>query len=210
MASHEDGRKGQIARAAEGLFAKREFDSVSVRDIAASAGVNSALVGYYFGTKDQLYRALFERRYHDVTAARMQRLDAIVVRPNTLRSLKEIIRAWATPVLELASREDGRHFAELLARQSYVSVDALGVWKDFLEPSAHRCIDALRKALPNARPQDVVQGYLWMISTLMCTIARTEREARLRALVPGPPAPATERAAALENFVAHGLLALTG
>ena len=208
MATQDDGRKGEIARAAESLFAKRDFGSVSVRDIATAAGVNSALVGYYFGTKDQLYRALFERRYHDLTVIRMQSLDAIVIRPNSLRTLKEIVRAWALPVLELAARDDGRDFAELLARQSYVSVDVLGVWKDFLEPSAHRCVDALRQALPNASPRDVVQGYLWMISTLMCSISPTEREARLRALAPGKRATPIERATSMETFVAHGLRAL--
>ena len=49
----ETSREKLIA-SAERLFADRGFDGVSVRDIAKAAGVNSALVGYYFRGKEGL------------------------------------------------------------------------------------------------------------------------------------------------------------
>src|SRR5262245_9737054 len=52
--------RANILVAAEGLFSERGFAGTSTRDIAASAGVTSAMVHYYFGNKDGLYRAILE------------------------------------------------------------------------------------------------------------------------------------------------------
>jgi TetR/AcrR family transcriptional regulator, repressor for neighboring sulfatase len=51
-----------ILDAAEKLFAERGFTAVSVRDIASEAGVSHALVHRYLGSKEQVYRAMLERR----------------------------------------------------------------------------------------------------------------------------------------------------
>ena len=44
-----------ILLAARGRFAKESYDSVGLRDIAADAGVDVALVGRYFGGKEKLF-----------------------------------------------------------------------------------------------------------------------------------------------------------
>ncbi|MFI5925288.1 TetR family transcriptional regulator [Micromonospora sp. NPDC051543] len=46
-----------ILDAARATFAERGFDAAPIRAIAATAGVDPALVHHYFGTKDQLFRA---------------------------------------------------------------------------------------------------------------------------------------------------------
>lgn len=56
----------QIMTTAENLFAKKGFDGTSVRDIAEAAGVNIAMISYYFGSKDKLMQALFETRTANV------------------------------------------------------------------------------------------------------------------------------------------------
>ena len=38
------------------LFAEKGYDGVTVRDLATAAGFNGALVNYYFGSKEGLYR----------------------------------------------------------------------------------------------------------------------------------------------------------
>lgn len=52
----------QIIELAEELFASRGFDGTSVRDISQAAGVNLAMVSYYFGSKEKLLEAIFEYR----------------------------------------------------------------------------------------------------------------------------------------------------
>jgi AcrR family transcriptional regulator len=52
--------RAKIAAAAEELFAARGFDGTAIRDIARKAGVNGAMIHYYFGNKEGLYRAMLE------------------------------------------------------------------------------------------------------------------------------------------------------
>lgn len=52
--------RAKILAAAEELFAARGVAGTSVRDIARSAAVNSAMIHYYFGNKDGLYREIIE------------------------------------------------------------------------------------------------------------------------------------------------------
>ncbi|MEV6969485.1 TetR family transcriptional regulator [Hamadaea sp. NPDC051192] len=50
-----------IMAAATGLFARRAYDSVSLREVAAAAGVDVATVHHHAGTKADLYQACFAR-----------------------------------------------------------------------------------------------------------------------------------------------------
>src|SRR6266516_4435303 len=47
----------EILAAARTLFAARGYHATTVRDIAAEAGVNAALVHHYFGSKEQVFVA---------------------------------------------------------------------------------------------------------------------------------------------------------
>jgi AcrR family transcriptional regulator len=69
MDGKQDRRRGGkeqttagILDAAEKLFADRGFTAVTVRDIAAEAGVSHALVHRYLGSKQDVYRAMLARR----------------------------------------------------------------------------------------------------------------------------------------------------
>lgn len=52
--------RAELLQAARNLFLANEFKAVSVRQIAAAAGVNGAMVNYYFGGKQGLYLAMVE------------------------------------------------------------------------------------------------------------------------------------------------------
>ncbi len=60
--------RAKIAAAAEELFAARGFDGAAIRDIARKAGVNGAMIHYYFGNKEGLYRAMLEGAASSVRA----------------------------------------------------------------------------------------------------------------------------------------------
>jgi AcrR family transcriptional regulator len=46
-----------ILSTARGMFADTGFDKTSVRDVAAAAGVDPAMIRHYFGSKAELFRA---------------------------------------------------------------------------------------------------------------------------------------------------------
>lgn len=52
--------RNALLKAARTLFSRRSFKAVSVRELAAAAKVNPAMVNYYFGDKQGLYEAMVE------------------------------------------------------------------------------------------------------------------------------------------------------
>jgi len=65
--SSKDARLRIIA-AAEELFAVRGFRGVSIREIADHARVNSAMIHYYFDTKEGLYRGVIVKALSELNA----------------------------------------------------------------------------------------------------------------------------------------------
>jgi TetR/AcrR family transcriptional regulator, fatty acid metabolism regulator protein len=55
-------KKDQILAAAEKHFALRGYDATSVRDICQEADVNVAMVNYYFGSKEGLFREMVDAK----------------------------------------------------------------------------------------------------------------------------------------------------
>lgn len=53
---HTPSSADKILEAATVLFSHDNFSSVSIKQIAAASGVNSALISYYFGGKKNLYQ----------------------------------------------------------------------------------------------------------------------------------------------------------
>lgn len=55
-------KQKEILLVAENLFSMNGIDGTSIRDISKAAGINVAMISYYFGSKNQLISALFEIR----------------------------------------------------------------------------------------------------------------------------------------------------
>ncbi|HEV2478914.1 MAG TPA: TetR family transcriptional regulator [Puia sp.] len=55
-------KREHILLTAERLFGEKGFDGTSVRDIAQAAGVNLAMISYYFGSKEKLLEAMIQFR----------------------------------------------------------------------------------------------------------------------------------------------------
>lgn len=62
IAEEKHEKKDHIIEVAEKLFSELGYDGASTRHIAQDAGVNMAMLNYYFGGKEGLYLAVFEKR----------------------------------------------------------------------------------------------------------------------------------------------------
>lgn len=62
MEKEKTDKKDHILDVAERVFADHGFDGASTRMISGEAGVNMAMLNYYFGSKEGLFLAIFERR----------------------------------------------------------------------------------------------------------------------------------------------------
>jgi AcrR family transcriptional regulator len=58
--------RAKLLTAAERLFALHGYAEISTRQIAAAAGLNAALINYYFGSKQALYQEIFESRLQEI------------------------------------------------------------------------------------------------------------------------------------------------
>jgi AcrR family transcriptional regulator len=77
-----------ILDAAEALFAERGYTAVTVREIAATAGVSHALIHRYLGSKEAIYAAVL--RHHE-TVIRDAAPDSVDLLESTSLMLRE---AW--------------------------------------------------------------------------------------------------------------------
>ena len=57
----QESVREKIEKEAEQMFARHGYDGVSIRELASKAGVNSAAISYYFGSKGELYRQILNR-----------------------------------------------------------------------------------------------------------------------------------------------------
>jgi AcrR family transcriptional regulator len=82
-------KKSRIIDVAVELFSRNGFEGTSMRDLATAAGVNIAMINYYFGTKEKLFeaivasgsnlfRGMMEELLEDKNLSAMQRLEKIV------------------------------------------------------------------------------------------------------------------------------------
>ncbi len=55
-------KKDYILDVAERVFSEKGFDGASTRLISGEAGVNMAMLNYYFGSKEGLFLAIFQRK----------------------------------------------------------------------------------------------------------------------------------------------------
>jgi TetR/AcrR family transcriptional regulator len=88
--------RARIAAAAEELFAERGFDGAAIRDIARKAGVNGAMIHYYFRNKEGLYHALLEGAASQV---RTLLIDTTGKSGSTKKRLAAFVEAYAAFML---------------------------------------------------------------------------------------------------------------
>ena len=66
MTENDKQTEEKIFEAATDVFIEKGMDGARMQDIADHAGINKALLHYYYRTKDRLFNAVFEKIRTDV------------------------------------------------------------------------------------------------------------------------------------------------
>ncbi|WP_194924060.1 TetR/AcrR family transcriptional regulator [Catenulispora pinisilvae] len=86
--------RGEILDAARAEFASRGYEKATVRGIARAAGVDSALVHHYFGSKDRVFLAALEFPVDPATLLELVAGDPAGVGERLARGVVEV---WEEP-----------------------------------------------------------------------------------------------------------------
>jgi AcrR family transcriptional regulator len=170
-----------IIDAAERCLAESDFDGVSLRTITDAAGVDLALVNYHFGSKENLVTEVIERRARMVHEARVLALEeARRAAGASVLSVEAIVTAFLEPwLIRLGSGDPGwRSYNRVLCQLS-VMPKYLPLTSRMLDPTALHFINALRAALPNAPPESIYWGYLFLLGAMMQVMMATGRIEKL-------------------------------
>ena len=89
----EDVRK-KLLDAARELFPRYGYRGVSSRQIGAAAGVNFAMIRYYFGGKPGLYREMLQGVLQPARST-LEAINATKSPPNLAGVLESMTRSWA-------------------------------------------------------------------------------------------------------------------
>jgi len=170
-----------ILDVAEDLFSKHGFYGVTIREVAREAGVDTALVHYYFGAKRGLFDAVFLRRAEILNTDRLASLDRYAEEAGEAMTPEGVIEAFLRPTLEWAEKggPGWKHYFALIAQ-----VNAQPGWGGetmarFFDPVIYRLVELLKKAIPGSRDEDLYWAYHNLSGALTLTLGETGRLDRL-------------------------------
>ena len=170
-----------ILDAAEQEFSQHGYDGVGQRAIARRAGVDVALLHYYFATKRGLFDAVFVRRAEILNSERMARLDAYEAEAAGDLTLEGLMDAFLTPVLVWSASTDPgwRAYFSLIAQVSNNPEWGGETMARFFDPVVQRLISLVRRVLTDAEDTDLYWSYHMLSGALMLTLSETGRIDRL-------------------------------
>jgi AcrR family transcriptional regulator len=116
---HSENTAARIIDAAERLFIRDGIDATSLRAVTREAGVNVAAIHYYFGSRDELLRAVLDRIVTPVNERRLVLLDhAVAANKGRPLAVDELLRIFLLPDLEAVERlrDRGVEIAHFVAR----------------------------------------------------------------------------------------------
>ncbi len=153
---------------AELAFAETGYSGARTRDIADRAGVNQALIRYYFGSKEELFDEVFRRRGGLISARRHELLDSLLADTPT-PIVEQVLHAYLLPQWTMKySGPNGDAFVRLQARlHSEPEEHALRLRSEVYDSSVHRYVEVLNRCLPGISRNTVSIRFSFLVGTYM-------------------------------------------
>ena len=170
-----------ILDAAEDLFSKHGFYGVTIREVAREAGVDTALVHYYFGAKRDLFDAVFLRRALVWNDDRVAAIDRYAEAAGADMTLEGLLEAFLRPPFEwsLKGGPGWKHYAALVAQTNANPTFGGETMARYFDPAIRRLIELIAVVLPDASEVDLYWGYHNLSGALTLTLGETGRLDRL-------------------------------
>ena len=169
-----EATKDRVLDAAERCFAAHGFAAVTIRQIAGEAAVTLGVVGFHGGSKEELFGTVLARRTTTLNALRTEALIALQAQGNF--TIRDLVDAYLTPYLEIASRGDPqwRAYAQLIARivsddQYYPQV------RNLYDPVAKMYLAELQRLRPDATAEALATVLTLTVASMLSIVASRVR-----------------------------------
>lgn len=162
---HDRQPKDRLLDAAEELFAARGFDDVSVRDLAAAAGMNVAAVNYHFQGKENLFHEAITRRFSGQRDRTLAGLKILLEQTDGRPQVDQVIGVLVREYLDGALSNS---FLTMITREMHGgrSGTHLQFFKEMVAPVFQAISQALMAARPTLRQEDLS----WIIASIIAQI----------------------------------------
>ncbi len=199
--------KTQILNVTEALIAERGYAGTTVRNIINQAGVNLAAVHYHFGSKEDLFRAVFSRISDPMVTAQLALLAEAEVEQQPA-SVDAILTAFLKPPIKqlVQNAADSRVIrAQFMGRCWSEPEPVQSIASQCFAASRVAFIGALQQALPNQSEDTLI----WKLDMVIATLVRLTSDAgKAKALLQGTQDEDIDRAIEqLVAFLTPGMMA---
>ena len=154
-----------IINAAEKLFSVNGFDGTSVRDIAQEAGVNVAMISYYFGSKEKLMEAVFEHRTNKIKL-KIENL----LQNNKLTNLEKVYVLIDDYIEKFLNEQE---FHKIMLREQLIEKDTAVA--GFIHELKKRNLASIKKLIQDGQKSGEFKknvDIVLMMTTMVGTVAR--------------------------------------
>jgi len=177
-------RRQNILDASQRLFARLGYHAVTIRQIAEEAQVPLALVGYYFGQKQELYDAIFGHWSGTLDERRAGLRAAIAGGEGD--TLSRIVRAMVMPINELRETPQGESYALLVTRGlTQQSIEEDRVIREYFDPLAAEYIEGMHQALSEEFPGVTQAQVAWCFQFALGALLHYVSDQRVERLSKG-------------------------
>ena len=175
-----ESAKERIFTSAESVFAEWGFDGASARKISEAADVPVALINYHYGSKEGLYRAIFEKRAPTIMDQRIAGLRLARAEPDLDRRVDLVVKALIYPMLSLRGESLSADFGRIIVREmSDPQAEARGIFRDMFDPVANMLTAAIAECFPDWTLKEVHWAYHTMLGAMTIVMTDNGRMARL-------------------------------
>ncbi len=151
--------RSRILAAAFQCLVTRGYSALTVRDIARDAGVNHALISYYFGTKDKLVIAVLD----DMNRQLLERQRAMYAAPGGFAEKWAAARRFYEQDIDSGFvRVQSELYAASLSnpglREQFLP--RVGAWKQVVLEAVQEALDTYRPVLPPAFTAEAIASLI--------------------------------------------------
>ena len=194
-----DTTSDRILDAAESFFADQGFAATSVRDITQQAGCNVSAVNYHFGSKENLYERVFERRLDSLRDVRLAAVHQVLEEAAGHENLSLLLGAFGKAFIEpLMEPNRGPNTVQLMMRELTSPRLPKGmIFQHLIGPIQQAMVDALQRCNKKLTPEQA----LLCLHSFIGQLVHVLQLARIQQLSGGDDLPSFDIQKVLDHVV---------